>query len=146
MMFFFKKVVTIGTVMLIMLFFTFPALAQDYTLRVSHESLNFGEVELGKEKTLELNVIVDNYTGNPVDMIVNLTPGLGFCVDKAIWTVPANVSNYSITLKVVFKPVDTETYSVPLAVAIVDTVGLPGSIPAAINVTKAVVTLTGKGK
>ncbi|MCS7232765.1 MAG: hypothetical protein NZ900_01485, partial [Synergistetes bacterium] len=107
--------------------------------------LNFGEVKLGMERVLELNVSVANLTNNPVDLIVNLTPGLGFYVDRAIWTVPANTSNYSIVLKVIFRPIDRETYKVPLTVAIVNTVGFPGNIPSVTNITKAVVVLNGKG-
>lgn len=79
-----SRVAKIGVILVAVVFFAFPVLAQNYTLSVSPESLNFGEVELGKEKILGLNVTVTNSTNDPVDLVVNLTPGLGFCVDKAI--------------------------------------------------------------
>lgn len=130
----FKKFYVGGLVLFSVLLFAFPVLAQGYTIIVNPTSIDFGTVAVGTEITQDVNISVTNNTSEPIALIVNLTPGVGFSVNQAIWPVPANASNYPITLKVTFKPIDNETYTIPLNVAIG---GVPG--------TAKIVTLTGTG-
>ncbi|MBC7330829.1 MAG: hypothetical protein H5T91_00160 [Synergistetes bacterium] len=130
----FKRFYVVGLLLLGLSIFALPALALEYEISVNPTSIDFGTVAVGTEDTQDVSLLVTNNTDEPVDLIVNLTPGLGFSVNQAIWPVPANASNYPITLKVTFKPIDAESYTIPLNVAIG---GVPG--------TAKIVTLTGTG-